>query len=146
MMEIRIREAKKKDLNKVIEIFVKEYAKKPYNEPWTNETANKKMQEFLKYNKFFVLDFDGKIIGFTIFHFYNWYGGIRGFIDEVVVSSEFQGKGYGKKLMNFAERYIKSKKATEISLLASPKAKAFKIYLNKRNYKDEGLVSLYKRL
>jgi len=33
-----------------------------------------------------------------------------GYVNELIVNKDFQGKGYGKSLTNFAEKYTKRKK------------------------------------
>ena len=71
-----------------------------------------------------------KVIGFLVLTFYVWYTGPRGYINEIVVSEESQRKGYGKILMDFAENYFKEKGAKEISLMTSPKARAYEFYKN----------------
>lgn len=42
--------------------------------------------------------------------------GKRIYISRIIVKKDFRGKGYGKKLMNYAIEYAKSKEYKEISL------------------------------
>jgi GNAT superfamily N-acetyltransferase len=65
-------------------------------------------------------------------------------IDEIVVDSANQGKGIGKKLMKFAQKYFKG--VTSVDLWIFKLAKAYKFYKN-LGYKDhEKGVMRYKRL
>ena len=75
-----------------------------------------------------MLESYGKIVGFIIFHIEIWNAGNVGFIDELVIDKKFQGKGYGKILMNFAEKYTKKRRAKSYGLWTNRRSKAFKIY------------------
>lgn len=55
----------------------------------------------------------------------------RIYISRIIVKKEFRGKGYGKKLMNYAIEYAKSKGYKEISLGVNlDNYIAFKLYVN----------------
>ena len=140
-----IRKVTINDLKRIVEIFREGYSKPPYNEKWTKKIATKRINNYFKDHKIFVLEINNKIQGFIIITFYIWHTGLRGYLHELVVAKEFQRRGYGRKLMEFAEKYFKKKGANEASLMTSPKSKAFKIY-KKLNYKEEGFVSMYKKL
>jgi len=145
MNNLNIRKAAAKDKKRIKGIFRAEYAKFPWNEKWTEELATKRINNYLNYEKVFVLEIDKKVQGFFILSSYVWHTGLRGFIHEIVISSEFQGKGYGKKLINFVEEYFKKKGARDVQLITSPKSIAYQIY-KKLNYKDEGFLTMYKEL
>lgn len=136
-----IRKATNKDLKKISEIFRSEYNKPPYNYKWSEKMALKKIKDYFKNNYMFVLKVEKKIIGFIILSTFLWSEGTRGLIDEVIVSSKHQGKGFGKELLNYAEDFFKKKKARRI-VLYSKTSKAFKIY-KKKGYK-EFLVAMIK--
>lgn len=142
--EIKIRKAINKDLKKISEIFRTEYRKPPYNEKWSEKDSLKKIKEYLKKNYIFVLEIRKEIVGFIIGSTFLWYDGQRGFIDEIVISLNFQGKGLGKKLMNHIEKFFKKKEIKRISLASSKKAKAFKIY-KKLGFKEQ-FVTMAKKL
>lgn len=142
---MKIRKANQSDVKKIARIFKKEYSKSPYNEKWSYKIAIKRIKKDLESEEIFVLEVNKKIAGFITLNSYLWHTGLRGFIHEIVISSEFQGRGYGKNLLNFAERHFKKKGAKEIQLISSPKSKAFKIY-KKLNYMEEGYVTMYKRI
>ena len=142
---MKIRKANIKDLKRIIKLFKKEYAKPPYNENWTQEIANIKIKEYFKSSKIFVIVLNNVVQGFIIVHDYQWHVGLRGFIDELVVNSKVQGRGYGKMLLGFVENYFKDKNAKEISLISSPKSIAFNIY-KKLNYNEEKLKLMVKKI
>lgn len=142
---MKIRRATKKDKERIKEIFKAEYAKFPWNEKWIEELATKRISNYINHDEVSVLEIDKKVQGFFILSSYVWHTGLRGFIHEIVISSEFQGKGYGKKLIDFIEEYFKKKGAKDVQLVTSPKSKAYQIY-KKMNYEDEGFITMYKRL
>jgi ribosomal protein S18 acetylase RimI-like enzyme len=127
-------------------MFIKEYSKRPYNEKWSKKTATQKIKDYFKGHEIFLLEIDKKIIGFIVITTYLWDKGTRGYIDEIVIDSKFQGKGYGKKLMEFVEDYFRKKGIKEVTLMSSTKSKAFNIY-KKLKYKEEkDFVSMRKKL
>jgi len=140
-----IRKAKTSDLKKVSAIFRTEFKKPPYHERWTEKNALKKIKKYYKENYMFVLEVEKEIVGFLIGTSYLWHDGTRGMIDEVVVSSKFQGKGYGTKLIKHFEKFLKKKGVKNISLFSFTKSKAFKLY-KKLGFKKEDFVSMIKKL
>lgn len=140
---MKIRKATTKDLKKVAEIFKAEFEKKPYNEKWSTKVALQKIKEYHKSGYIFVLEIKKQIIGFIIAYDFIWHDGKRAFIDEIVVSSEYQGKGFGKKLMRYAEDFFKKKKVKNVELMAVKNSKASKIY-SKLGYKEEKFVLMVK--
>ncbi len=142
---MKIRKATKKDSERIKEIFKVEYAKPPFSEKWSEELTTKRIDNYFNDHEIFVLEIDKEVQGFVILSTYIWHTGLRGLIGEIVVSSEFQGHGYGKMLMNFAEEHLKREGAKEIQLMTSPESKVYQIY-KKMGYKDEDFVSMYKEL
>ncbi|MDO8528821.1 MAG: GNAT family N-acetyltransferase [Nanoarchaeota archaeon] len=144
---MKIREANEKDMNKIMKIFMEEYKKPPYNENWTEEYARKKLEYYFKGNNIDVAeDENGEIIGFIISSSYCWYDGLRGSVDEIVVSLKFQGTGIGKKLMEKAMGRLKEMGIKKVSLMSSTKSKAFEIYKKWGFEDEEGYVFMIKDL
>ena len=140
-----IRKAKANDLKKVSVIFRTEFGKSPYHERWSEKRAIKKIREYYKDNLIFVMEVEKEVVGFIIGSLNTWDDGIRGIIDEVVVSSKFQGKGYGTKLIKHFENFLKKKGVKKLSLFSFTKSKAFKLY-KKLGFKKEDFVSMIKKL
>jgi ribosomal protein S18 acetylase RimI-like enzyme len=130
---IKIRKATKKDFSKIAEIWKKEYSKKPYNEKWKIKDIFAKIKDYLKESKIYVATLDKKIVGFIIFKRIIWDDGKHLFIDEVVVSKKFQGKGIGKVLMSKAEK--ESKGCVLVELWTYKEAEACNFY-KKLGYKE----------
>jgi ribosomal protein S18 acetylase RimI-like enzyme len=143
---MKIRKAHKEDLKKIDEIFREEYSKFPYNEKWPKKKSLAKLREYLKYNSIFVIENSKEIIGFIIGHIKIWDKGDEGFIDEIAVSKKFQGKGYGRLLMNFIINYFDRKNCKSLGLMNNPKSIAFKIYKRRGFNKSENLIYMTKKL
>ncbi|MDO8459536.1 MAG: GNAT family N-acetyltransferase [Nanoarchaeota archaeon] len=144
-MGIEIEKAIKKDLEKIAEIFKKEFSDIPYKEKWTEKQALERIKCYYKNSFIFCAKIKNKILGFVIFETYDWYDGKRACINEIVVSKESQGKGIGKALIKYSEDYLKNEGVKDISLTASTKAKSFLLY-KKIGYKEDNYVSLSKIL
>ena len=142
---MKIRKAKSNEL-KTLAVFMKqEFAKKPYFEKWTNKTALKKLKEYASYNDIYLAIIDKQIAGFIVSLKEFYYDAYKGFVHELVVSRDFQGKGVGKALMRYVERYYKKQGADVIYLLAVKKAPAYKFY-KKLGYKEGETISMEKNL
>jgi aminoglycoside 6'-N-acetyltransferase I len=144
-MKEKIRKAKKEDLKRVTEIFSKEYAIPPYKENWTHERAYEKILDFFKRGEIFVKLLDKKIIGFIVVHEIIWDWGDQGFIDEVAVSHDYQGKGYGKSLFQYVEKYFKKKGVKKIALMSNTRSEAYKKY-KKWDYRGVDYIWMEKEL
>ncbi|MBD3354890.1 GNAT family N-acetyltransferase [Candidatus Woesearchaeota archaeon] len=142
---MKIRKTKKKDLKRIAEIFRTEYGKSPYNERWDKNTAMKKIKEYFKHYIVFSAEEKKEIVGFLMGSVEIWDDGKHGFIEEIVVSSEFQGKGYGKILVKYFEDFLKKKEAKRLDLFSHVKSKAFKFY-KKIGFKKTEMVLMTKKL
>jgi ribosomal protein S18 acetylase RimI-like enzyme len=123
-----IRAGQQSDIRKIVKIFRGEYKKYPYNEKWSEKTALDKIKDYSKSSKIFVVELEDRVVGFIILHTHLWDDGEVGFIDEIIVTEKFQGKGLGKLLMNKAEEYFRKNKIKRYELMSSTKSKAFKFY------------------
>jgi aminoglycoside 6'-N-acetyltransferase I len=142
---MKLRKATKKDLKEIAILFDKEYSKPPYNEKWESRILNKKLNDYLKNAKIIVLEKDNLIKGFVIYSSFDWWDGRRGFIEEIVVDSSEQGKGFGKKILQEVEKEMKKNGIKKCSLMSVLSSKAFKFYKH-LGFKEEDYVSMVKEL
>jgi N-acetylglutamate synthase-like GNAT family acetyltransferase len=142
---MKIRKATKKDLNRITELFRKEYAKSPYNEKWKEKDAKDKVKRDFKRDLTFVVEENGSVEGFVMITEYSGWDGKQGFIDNIIVNSKFQGKGFGKALIKKVEDHFKKKGMKKLYLMSIKSSKAFGFY-KKRGFKEEDFVSMKKRL
>ncbi len=146
MDEVKVRIANKKDIPEVTKIFREEFSKRPFNDKWKKQSALKKIKHYFADDYEIYVAMIGKdIVGFIIFSTYEWTKGIEGFIDQIVVSNKFQGRGIGRKLMKLAENYFKKMKIKEIVLYTDRRALSAKFYEN-IGYKQGHMIAYLKKL
>jgi ribosomal protein S18 acetylase RimI-like enzyme len=131
---MKIRKATIQDAEKLAELYYEFYSAhedmgKFWLPHWASKEAknfkdalkNKNSRKYLlkesiesiktKGNLLFIAEEDGEILGhvaFSILKNISWFKVRKyGFIDEVCVFKKFRGKGVAKKLMDFAENYLK---------------------------------------
>ncbi len=141
-----IRKATKKDFSKLAKLIDKEYSKPPYNERWKKKNALRTFDYFAKVGEIFILVDDNKIIGFIISRNEHYNKGSSVMIEDLVVDSDFQGKGYGRLLVNYVEERGKKKKIKGIWLMASKNAPAFHFYKKMGYTLNKKTVLFYKEL
>jgi ribosomal protein S18 acetylase RimI-like enzyme len=124
---MKIRRATKKDFGEIAILIKVEYLKH-YNEKWTEKNAIKTLEHYRNIGKIFVAETDRQVIGFIIFgeEYYNDGKSLK--VEELVVSRHSQGKGIGRELMNFVEKYCKKNDIKFIWLITGKKVPAFKFY------------------
>lgn len=140
---MKIRKAKSGDTQEIAEIMMKESVKKPYNERYTIKSAVKETKEFFK-NEIYVVVNEKEIIGFIASHVISS-DKKKGYIDELWIRPNYQGKGAGKMLVKFVEEKYKKDGISGIRISTIKKAKAYGFY-NKLKYKDAALVYVEKKL
>jgi ribosomal protein S18 acetylase RimI-like enzyme len=144
-MNFKLRKAKRKDLKKIAKMYKEEYGKSPFNERWTDKTSLKRINNYYKSSKIFVVEVEKNVVGALVLSDYIWFNGKRGHIDEIFITKDFQGKGIGSKLIKFAEKYFSDKKISGLTFISHKKSMAFKFY-KKRGYKETGWVHMEKKL
>jgi ribosomal protein S18 acetylase RimI-like enzyme len=146
MDKIKIRQATRKDIKTIVRIFREEFSKKPYKDLWTEKNALKSISDYFKENNYIYLaEINNEVAGFVIFGLYQWTRNIEGFIDQIVVSENFQGIGIGKALMKLAEDYFKKKGIKEVSLYTDRRAGSTKFY-ERIGYKQGHMIIYTKKI
>ena len=130
-MNIKLKKASKNDLKKLAEIYVEEFSKAPYNEPWTQEKALNKLEIFSKYCEIWDIKYENQLVGFIIINPNQWCPGEIAFGEEIAIKQEFQNKGIGTKAFEMIfEKY---------------KKRGFKIFMGMEN-KNSKAKSLYNKI
>jgi ribosomal protein S18 acetylase RimI-like enzyme len=133
--EMKIREANKKDMKNFVGL---------QKEAFSNLNSKKQTEYFIEKmqsNEILILEDKSKYIGHLIFRFYRlnppFNNGI--FLEGLAIKKEFQGKGYGKKLLKEIERYPKRKDIKMIYLsIDDSKKNKVKIFYKKQGYQMLG--------
>jgi len=140
---MRIRKADKKDFEKIAYLMNKEYSKSPYNELWKEENAIKTLKYFSKVGDIFIM-VDKQIRGFIISRDEYYNEGEGTIIEEIVVDSDFQGEGFGRRLIEYVEKRSRKKGIKSILLMTSKDAPAFKFY-KKMGYTPSKKTVLFRK-
>jgi len=129
-MDFKISKCSGSDLKQCVPIFIKVYAKSPYNEHWSKNDAVKRLKSVYKGNKTycFTAKLDNQVIGFILGRDYQWYDGKRVFLEELVVSEEFRRKGVGTLLWNAFENRLKSRGVVLVQGLVNSNSTATRFY------------------
>jgi ribosomal protein S18 acetylase RimI-like enzyme len=143
---IEIKKANKRDFRNIAEIYMEEFSKKPYNEPWTMKKALKKLDVFSRYCDIYKILSDRKIVGFMILNSYAYCPGEVIYGEEFGIKSEFQNKGIGTICQKKIEDIYKKKKYKIFQMAASKNASAYKLYLKMGFKRSLGGVLLEKKL
>ena len=104
-----IRPFEQNDFNECVKFFIETYNSQPWNYHWNIDNAAKYLSEYISSGEFlgFVLIDESGIPAVMFGHAKTWWTGNSLFIDELFVLPKKQGLGYGKMLMQYAERYCK---------------------------------------
>jgi len=128
---MKIRKAKKEDLEDISKIFKIESAKKPYAQEWTKKTSLEKITKSFREDIVHIAVVNEEIVGFIISRVSK---DKQVYIDEFWIKKHYQKKGVGKALIKLIEKECKKKGAKSIRLIANQKSGAIQFY-KKLKYK-----------
>ena len=141
---MKIRKTREKDFKGMIKLFIEEYAKPPYKDKWTKKEAIKSIKSEVKKGISYIAKDDKKIVVFiTVTK--ETPGKIYLFIENLVVDSNYQRKGIGKRLVEQIEKKYK-KKNTIISLSVNKNSPAYKFYKRLGYRENKVNVNMGKKL
>lgn len=127
---VKMNNLKKKTFEK---INSRDYSKKVINE-YLSEQSPRKIRKNMETGEYFVLEYNGKLLGMIELYDNNIVGGMY-------IKHDCVGKGYGKKLMSFIENYAKKKGLKELVLYPTLTARGF---YKKIGYKETGNKNYWK--
>ena len=135
-------------LEEVIEIYVETYSQEPWNEPWTLEMADKKINTYLKNPnaKSYISIIDGKVVGFIMGHINYYLDQCEFSIEEFIIKKEYQGKGIGTKMLNYVEEDLKKIGIDGIILLTGSGFPSEKFYEKNKFRKLDRVIVMKKDL
>lgn len=127
---MKLLKAKKEDFGKIAEIYMEEFSKPPYNEPWTRKKVLDKVKMYSRYCDIWKVIVEKEIVGFIIVNPNFWYPGKFAFGEDIAIKKEYQGKSIGTKVMKNIFEIYKKRGFKFFSGLVNKEAKAFKIWSN----------------
>jgi len=127
---IQLKKAKKKDFSKIAQIYSDSFREYPYNEPWTQKKAVKKLKIFSKYCDIWKILYKKELAGFAIINSNAYCPGEVVFIEEIAIKKDSRGKGIGKEAIQKIMQKYKKKGYKYFQLVSSKNSKAYNLYLN----------------
>ena len=116
---MEIREITVKDIPSISPLYVSYY-----NEQegccWTGDTAHKRIHQVFRMEDFYwlILTCGGTVIGFAMGYVKQYDDIVGYYLDEIVIATEYQNKGYGSALLKELELRVYEKGAACVELQA----------------------------
>lgn len=134
------------DIAACAEILCAVYNNEMWQCRWTKETGEAYLEDYFEAKKFvgFVLEENGKMIGAMFAHEKIWWNNSELYIDEMFVLPEMQRGGYGSKLINSAEEYVRTHHLAGLTLCTNKYAPAPNFYRKNGFSDNEFVVFMYK--
>jgi GNAT superfamily N-acetyltransferase len=126
---MKIRQITKNDIGECARLFSHVFSSEPWNEPWTEDGAFKRLSHFFESKGFVgVLLEDDHVMGFALgntepFHFGDLY-----YLREMCIDQDIQNSGYGYKLLNILEENLREQQVNSIYLTTDRQIPASKFY------------------
>lgn len=141
-----IRKIQPADLTECAKLLEKSYSKPPYNEKFTGGSAFDYLKRKFDYcsGHSFAIEEDENIIGFIIINLSYWTSGKNAIIEEIVIDEDKQRRGYGKKLMEYVDDYLKKKGVKFLMLWTRKDNIAYNFYLKNGFVADENMAVMFK--
>ena len=120
----------KNDVNKCAQTFIASYNLPPWNYKWKLPDAEKYLAEYVDCPQFvgYMICDDDKVCGALLGHTKTWWTSNQFMVDELFISSDKQGAGYGKMLLKQAEVYAAANNIGMITLMTNKFMPALKFY------------------
>jgi ribosomal protein S18 acetylase RimI-like enzyme len=139
-MEITIRKATESDLESILNIYIESGLDK---EILPLDKAKKIFNKFIQYPDYqlFVSEFDNKIIGtfaLLIMDNLGHLGIPPAVLEDIGISTKLQGKGIGKKMMEYAMQYAKEKGCYKMTLSSNLKRESAHAFYDSLGFKRHG--------
>ena len=131
---MKIRKAKKEDLQEVGKLMLEEFSKPPFNEKVLFNNVLKSLSFYFNIGIIYILLEKNKIIGVVVFKIEQYWEGKVIIIEDLAVKEKYKRKGIGRLLINKVENYAKNNKIKYINFLTNKKSKSIKFY-KKLGYK-----------
>lgn len=144
-MDLLLRELNVDDIPSVASVYVKAFEKGNWNEHWTEQDAEKRIAEIVSSPtcKGIVCILMKEIVGCILYEKLTWHTGKQLEVKEIFVMPSVQGKGIGKKLVEYTELLEFDNGVNEIFLWTNKSEPLLEFYSNMgyhENYKTTQLL------
>lgn len=127
-MQTKLRRSSKQDIPSIARIYMQEFSKHPYNEPWTLEKALGKMIFFDQNYDLYTIQFGENIAGFVAVNPNFMCPGEVAFGEEFAISQEYQGRNIGVIVLKELFGIYQKRGYKKLIGLASRDSKASRLY------------------
>ena len=132
---MEVKKLTQEDINECANLISSAYSGPPWNYQWKPDRAAKYLQELYESSRFigFCIYEDETIIAAMFAHIKTWWIDDILMIDELFVSPEYQGRGFGETLMNAAKDFCRQNNIGSITLITNRYMPAITFY-EKHNF------------
>jgi GNAT superfamily N-acetyltransferase len=118
------------NIDACVSVYMKAYNCPPWNYRWTYDKAKQYLLEYKGCPQFvgFALYDNDVLVGAAFAHTKTWWTNDQLMIDEFFVSQENQGRGYGRKLLAFFDRYCLENQIGSIVLMTNKYMPSYPFY------------------
>jgi len=140
------RKFEESDLEPCARILMSVYNNETWQNCWSFEKAKEYLKEITDFKKFigFTLLVDDEVKGAILGREKTWWNKNEIFVEELFVSPEQQGNGYGTALLNTVEDYIKEKGLAGLTLITNRYTQAPGFYRKNGFCDGEHVLFMYK--
>lgn len=142
---MKAQELKKEDLEKCANLITQAYNGRPWNYQWNITRATLYLTELFEASRFvgFVIYEDEQLVAAMFSHVKTWWIDDQLMIDELFVSAEEQGKGYGQLLLTTAMEYARENNIGSITLITHKYMPAVTFYEKNKFLRAEQYVMMF---
>lgn len=138
------------DISKLEEytnIFVRVFNNPPWCDSWTYQTAEKRIHDMMSAPTFFGLSLyqDNTCIGIIFGQKEQFYNGVHFQIQEFCIDTNYQGIGYGTKLLNEFISKLESIGVYQVYLITSKDEKTEGFYNRKGFETSKNMIVMFKK-
>lgn len=105
----------------------------PWFDHWTPETTSVRMTEIFQHPQFFgigLFSVEQQLIGFILGYSEQWWDSRHFHLYEMGIKQEYQGSGWGRKLLQTLEKECRNKGIQRIYLFTARNGQAEQFYTN----------------
>lgn len=145
---MEIRELTRDNLQSCAELITIAYNGRPWNYQWTPGKALKYLTELFDSSRFagFCIYNNNEIVACMFAHLKTWWINDLLMIDELFVSPDHQGKGYGQALMDYAQEFCLKNGINSINLTTHKYMPSVSFYEKNKFYLAEQYVLMFKEI
>ncbi len=132
------------DVKDCVPALLSAYNGKPWDNHWTEETAERYLGEFQTHPRVvgYVDEREGRVAGALFAHGRTWWTRDEVFVDELFVHRDYQGQGIGKALLFHIEEYCREHGLAGTTLLTDRRMPAAGFY-DKTGYSHVDHIVFY---